>query len=434
MDNDTTLPTPDPTDAEPTLATDATVGVTPDVIVESTAAETPEPSSELPAVATPVAPAAQPRPRSPMGTVIAVAIVVALLFGGAAGVGGAYLGSKVFKTTKQTVTVVKGDTEESVAAAAAAALPSVVNIDITGTVTDNESQLPTTHPDVPVTGNGSGVAFRAADDGGTYILTNDHVAADAKTLVVTDSTGERHDATVIGTDAETDIAVLRVDAKLPTIATGDSEQLVVGQLVIAIGSPFGLQHSVTSGVVSAIHRSLPDSTGSSTKYPLVDVIQTDAAINPGNSGGALVDRTGALIGIPSAIYSNSGANDGIGFAIPVKAALRVADALIKTGSVEHPFLGISGQTVTVDFAKTEKLPVNEGAYIVETTKGTEAEKAGLRKGDVVVKLDSTTIRSMDDLILAVRRKAVGDTVVLSLYRDGKLIEVDMKVGVKPADL
>jgi S1-C subfamily serine protease len=369
-----------------------------------------------------------------MGAVIAVAIVVALLFGGAAGLGGAFLGSKLFKTSQQSVTVVKGDTEESVAAAAAAALPSVVNIDITGTVSDSESQLPTTHPDVPVTGNGSGVAFRATDDGGTYILTNDHVAAGADTLVVTDSTGERHDATLVGTDAETDIAVLKVDAKLPVIATGDSEQLVVGQLVVAIGSPFGLQHSVTSGVVSAIHRSLPDSTGSSTKYPLVDVIQTDAAINPGNSGGALVDRTGALVGIPSAIYSSSGANDGIGFAIPVKAVLRVADALIETGSVEHPFLGISGQSVTAAFAKTEKLPVNEGAYVVEITKGTEAEKAGLRKGDVIVKLDSTTIRSMDDLILAVRRKTVGDTVVLSLYRDGKLIEVDMKVGVKPANL
>ncbi|TDB38082.1 MAG: PDZ domain-containing protein [Actinobacteria bacterium] len=420
MDNDTTIPTPEPTDVEPGSVTDA-----------------PTVASPAPQQAPYTAPAVAPvpvKPRSPMAVVVAVAIVIALLFGGAAGIGGAFLGSKLFRTSQQTVRVVNGDTEESVAAAAAAALPSVVNIDITGTVSDDESQLPTTHPDVPVAGNGSGVAFRETEDGGTYILTNDHVAAEAETLVVTDSTGERHDATLVGTDAETDIAVLKVDAKLPTIATGDSETLVVGQVVVAIGSPFGLQHSVTSGVISAIHRSLPDSTGSSTKYPLVDVIQTDAAINPGNSGGALVDRSGALIGIPSAIYSNSGANDGIGFAIPVKAVLRVAEALIETGSVEHPFLGISGQSVTPAFAKTEKLPVNEGAYVAETTKGTEAEKAGLRKGDIIVKLDSTKIRSMDDLILAVRRKTVGDTVVLSLYRDGKLIEVDMKVGVKPANL
>ncbi len=414
MDNDTTSPTPESDETEPI------------------AVEAPAPEAApyfAPGTYTPASP-----PRVPWATIIAVVVVVSLLFGSVAGVGAAFLGQRFFKTSAQTLSVVKGDTEESVAAAAAAALPSVVNIDITGVVSDNESELPTAHPNIPVTGNGSGVAFRATEDGGTYIITNEHVAADAKTIVVTDSTGERHDAELIGADAETDIAVIRVDAKLPVVVTGDSEKLVVGQLVVAIGSPFGLQHSVTSGVVSAIHRSLPDSSGSSNKYPLVDVIQTDAAINPGNSGGALVDRAGALIGIPSAIYSNSGANDGIGFAIPVKAAMRVADALIKTGKVEHPFLGISGQTVDPEFAKTEKLPVNEGAYVVETTKGTEAEKAGLREGDVIVKLDTTTIRSMNDLILAVRRKTVGDTVTLSVYRDGKQIEIEMKVGIKPANL
>jgi len=233
-----------------------------------------------------------------------------------------------------------------------------------------------------------------------------------------------------------DLAVIKIDAGKPLdpVRIGNSDGVQVGDWAVAIGSPFGLQHSVTAGVVSAIHRSLPDTSGSSSKYPLVDVIQTDAAINPGNSGGALVDRTGALVGIPSAIYSSSGANDGIGFAIPINAALRVADSLIKTGTVEHPFLGISGQTVTAQLAKTDKLPVTEGAYVVEITKGTEAEKAGLKKGDVIVKLDSTPIRSMDDLILAVRRQTVGDTVTLSLYRAGKLIEVPMKVGVKPANL
>ncbi len=423
MDNDTSLPTPDPT----IPATEPIVSEPESAVSEA------EPPLEI-ATPTVAQTPPQPAPKRPgLGTVIAVALVIAILFGGAAGIGGAYLGNRLFQTSKQTLTVVKGDTEEAVAAAAQAALPSVVNIDITGEVVD-ESALPTSHPSVPVTGNGSGVAFRATDDGGTYILTNDHVVADAKTIVVTDPEGNHHDATLVGTDPETDIAVVKVDVKLPVVATGDSEKLVVGQMVIAIGSPFGLQHSVTSGVISAIHRSPPDSSGSDTKYPLVDVIQTDAAINPGNSGGALIDRTGALVGIPSAIYSSSGANDGIGFAIPVKAALRVADALITSGKVEHPFLGISGQTVTADFAKTEKLPVTEGAYVVETTKGTEAAKAGLKKGDVIVKLDDTTIRSMDDLILAVRRKAIGDTVTLSLYRDGKLIEVAMKVGVKPANL
>jgi putative serine protease PepD len=393
----------------------------------------------VPDVAPPrtVLPSAPGAPRRPLsaGAVVAIALVVALLFGTAAGLGGAWAGLRLFGQKQSTVTVVQGSTEEGVAAAAAAALPSVVNVDVTGEATsEDESLLPTAHPSVPVVGNGSGVAFRAVEGGGTYILTNDHVVADSKTIVVTGQDGERHDATLIGTDPETDIAVLKIAATMPVIKTGDSEKLVVGQLVVVIGSPFGLQHSVTSGVVSAMHRSLPDSTGSDSVYPLVDVIQTDAAINPGNSGGALVDRFGSLVGIPSAIYSESGANDGVGFAIPVNAALRVADALIKTGTVEHPFLGISGQTVTADFAATEKLPAEEGAYVVEITKGTEAEKAGLRKGDLIVKLDTTPIRSMDDLILAVRRKAIGDTVTLSLYRDDALINVEMKVGVKPANL
>jgi len=382
----------------------------------------------------PLAPPVSRRPLS-AGAVVAISLVVALVFGTAAGLGGTWVGLSLLGQKQNTVTVVEGSTEEDVAAAAGAALPAVVNVDITGEATaEEESLLPTTHPSVPVVGNGSGVAFRAIDDGGTYILTNDHVVADATTIVVTGSDGERHEAELVGTDAETDIAVIRIDADIPVIETGDSEELVVGQLVIAIGSPFGLQHSVTSGVVSAMHRSLPDSSGSSTVYPLVDVIQTDAAINPGNSGGALVDRLGKLVGIPSAIYSESGANDGVGFAIPVKAALRVADALIKDGSVEHPFLGISGQTVDAAFAAAEDLPAEEGAYVAEVTKGTEAEKAGVLKGDLIVKLDTTTIRSMDDLILAVRRKAIGDTVTLSLYRDGKLIEIEMKVGVKPANL
>ncbi len=416
-DNDTPLPTPEP--------------IAPEPAAEPTRSEAPAPvSAAAPSPAPPTAPSRQPS----IGAFIAIAIVVALFFGGAAGVGGAFFGNRILQPTRRTVTVVKGDTQEAVAAAAAAALPSVVNIDITGKVSNDESLLPTSHPDVPVSGTGSGVAFREGDNGGTYILTNDHVVADAKTIVVTDPAGNRHDATLVGADAETDIAVIKVNAKIPVIETADSEKLVVGQMVVAIGSPFGLQHSVTAGVVSAIHRSLPDASGSSAIYPLVDVIQTDAAINPGNSGGALVDRAGALVGIPSAIYSSSGANDGVGFAIPVNAALRVADALITSGKVEHPFLGISGQTMTPDFAKTEKLPVTEGAYVVETTKGTQAEKAGLRKGDVIVRLNTTTIRSMDDLILAVRRQAVGDTVTLGLYRNGKLIELEMKVGVKPAGL
>jgi S1-C subfamily serine protease len=311
-------------------------------------------------------------------------------------------------------------------------VPSVVNIDVTGNTAG--ANVPEGHPDVPMQGEGSGVAYKKAPDGGTYIITNNHVVEGADTIVVTDSTGERHDAELVGGDSETDIAVLKVAADIPPIKLGSSERLVVGQLAVAIGSPFGLEASVTSGVISALHRPLTEFGTDEGKYPYVDSIQTDAAINPGNSGGALVDRTGALIGIPSAIYSDTGVSDGVGIAIPVETATRAADELIEKGRVDTPFLGVVGQTVTPALVEKEGLPVEEGAYVVEVAPGTEAEKAGVKPGDVIVALDDTRIRSMDELILAVRRKSVGDQVTLTLWRDREKLEVGMKVGVKPKDL
>jgi S1-C subfamily serine protease len=237
----------------------------------------------------------------------------------------------------------------------------------------------------------------------------------------------------VGTDPDTDIAVIRVPVSIPLIRLASSEKVVVGQLTIAIGSPYGLEHSVSSGVVSGLHRSLPDSYGDSQAgvYPLVDVIQTDAAINPGNSGGALVDRTGSLIGINSAIYSDSGSSAGIGFAIPAKSAARIADELIATGKARHPFLGVVGQTVDESLAAEKKLPVAEGALVVEITKDTGASRAGIKPGDVIVSLDGTPIRSMDDLILQVRMTSVDQKVTVTLWRLGKKIDVPMTVGDKP---
>lgn len=396
-------------------------------------AEAPRAASEtLPPAPPPLERAAQ----TPWGRLVALVVVLGLLSGMAGGYGGWLLARRAGAVPATgTVRVVSGSTEEVVAAAAAAAVPSVVNIDVTTETTASaESGLPTDHPSIPVTGNGSGVAFRRVEGGGTYIVTNQHVVEDADSIVVTDSTGERHKGVVVGEDEETDIAVVKVDAEIPLITVGDSEKLVVGQLVVAIGSPFGLQHSVSAGVVSAIHRSLPDFADNAKRYPLVDVIQTDAAINPGNSGGALVDRTGALVGIPAAIFTDTGADDGVGFAIPVKTAVRVATEIIETGSAKHPFLGIEGVTVDAALADEKDLPVEEGAYVVNVTKGTQAEKAGIKPGDVIVRLDDTPIRSMDDLLLAVRRRAVGDTVTVRLWRDGKQIAITMKVGVKPKDL
>ncbi|MDZ4167511.1 MAG: trypsin-like peptidase domain-containing protein, partial [Coriobacteriia bacterium] len=331
------------------------------------------------------------------------------------------------------IELVGDQTEEIVAAAASVALPSVVNVDITGEQADSGS-LPSDHPSVPIQGEGSGVAYQEAPDGGTYIITNNHVVDGATTIVVTDSAGERHDAELVGGDSESDIAVIKVVAPIPTIGIGDSENLVVGQLAIAIGSPFGLEHSVTSGVVSAVHRPLTNIGDSDGRYPYVDSIQTDAAINPGNSGGALVDRRGLLIGIPSAIYSDTGSYDGVGLAIPVQTAVRAAGELIEKGRVDTPFLGILGQTVTPAFAEQEALPVTEGAWVAEVTAGTEAEKAGLQTGDVIVALNDARIRSMDDLILIVRRQSVGDQVSLTIWRDGDEMTIEMMIGIKPQDL
>lgn len=361
-------------------------------------------------------------------------LLASIVAGTLAGVVGAYVVLRGgFAGTPSEIRVVGQTTAEPVAAAAAAALPSVVNIDISASETAGSGQLPTGHPTVPVTGTGSGVAFKEAPNGGTYLITNEHVIADATKITVTPVGGDPVAGVVVGTDVDTDIAVVRVPVRLPLIRVADSDTLVIGQLVVAIGSPYGLEHSVSSGVVSGTHRSLPESsvndvTGS---YPLVDVIQTDAAINPGNSGGALVDRQGRLVGIDSAIYSESGANAGVGFAIPSNTAVRIADELIATGKAKHPFLGIVGQTVDETLAKEKKLPVTEGAYVVEVTKGTGAAKAGVKAGDVIVSLDGVPIRSMDDLLVEVRGKAVGDKVTLGLYRTGKKIELVMTVGDKP---
>jgi S1-C subfamily serine protease len=367
-----------------------------------------------------------------LGVTLAVAcVLVATVVGGVAGV----TASRWYGQSGGTTTSVVSSTDEPVAAAAAAALPSVVNIDVTGSGT--ASGLPGGHPDVPTGGTGSGVAYQSTSDGGTYIVTNDHVVTGAKSIVVTPADGNHYDATLVGTDPETDIAVVRISQALPVISVGDSEKLVVGQMVVAIGSPFGLQHSVSSGVVSALHRSITtnssaDATGS--VYPLVDVIQTDAAINPGNSGGALVDRGGRLIGINSAIYTDSGSSAGIGFAIPEKTALRIADELIAGTKATHPFLGVEGLTVSDAEAKRLGLPSTEGAQVKRVIPDTGAAKAGLKTDDVVLAVNDQPVRTMDDLILQIRRTSVGDTVTLKVWRNRAEITLKMVIGDKPASL
>jgi len=375
------------------------------------------------------------------GATITLAIIGALFMGAIAGVAGGFLGGQLAQgpgsgaTVKaQKITVVPSTTEEPAVAAAAAAVPSVVNIDVSsGEATGGEQGLPQTHPGVPMKGNGSGVAFKEVAGGGTYILTNNHVVDGATKLTVADSTGKTHVGTLVGRDPDTDVAVVRIAETLPIIEVGDSAKLLVGQTVVAIGSPFGFEHSVTSGVVSALGRSLYNvGTGNSPGYSLADVIQTDAAINPGNSGGALVDKAGELVGINTAIYSDTGQNGGIGFAIPVNTAARV-DELIAGGKVGHPFIGLIGSTVDADRAAEKKLPVEQGAYVEELTSGAPAAKAGVKVGDIVTAVDGKDIRSMDDLIVAVRRRAIGDTVKLTVRRGDQTLTLSVAVGDKPSD-
>jgi S1-C subfamily serine protease len=370
--------------------------------------------------------------------VVVVSVIIAVLLssvvGFAAGFAGALLGTRWNPALPDRSTAATIKTSEPVATAAAAALSSVVNLDVSSDATAAPSTLPTGHPSVPMMqGSGSGVAFRKASGGGTYLLTNDHVVEGASKIVVTDTQGVTHTGRLVGTDPDTDIAVVEVKEALPLARIGDSDKLVVGQLAVAIGSPFGLQQSVTSGVISAIHRSIsPASIGSRAQAnSLVDVIQTDAAVNPGNSGGALVDRQGRLVGINSALYSNTGSSSGIGFAIPVNTAVRVADDIILTGKARHPFLGIEGHTVDAAVAAQDKLPVDHGAQVVSVFDGTGAKKAGVQAGDVIVKIGDTPVRTMEALIAAVRSIPIGTTVTVQYYRNGKLGSLRMTVGDRP---
>lgn len=424
--------TPAPADAPYAPANLPASPVPPEFAAPAPPVAVPEPANA--GADAPQAPQSAPPLRHSHAAPVILAMIASLVFGGAAGLAGGYVGSRGAVTPSSSTRAIEilGDsTDEVVAVAAAAALPSVVNIDVSGEQVSTEG-LPEEHPSVPTQGEGSGVAYKKAPDGGTYIITNNHVIEGATTVMVTDSTGESYPAEVVGGDGESDIAVVLVAAEIPTISIGDGEEIVVGQLAIAIGSPFGLEHSVTSGVISAIHRPLTDFGGDDGEYPYVDSIQTDAAINPGNSGGALVNREGKLIGIPSAIYTDTGASDGVGLAIPVSRATQAAEELIDKGRVDTPFLGVLGQTVNPALVEEENLPVEQGAFVVEITKETEAEKAGILPGDVIVAVDDDRVRSMDDLILAVRRRSVGAEVTLTLWRDGRKTTLDMTIGIKPA--
>lgn len=268
-------------------------------------------------------------------------------------------------------------------------------------------------------GSGSGVIIRP--DG--YIVTNNHVVDGATKIQVTLNNNQQYDATVVGTDPATDVAIIKVDANnLPTIPMGDSDKLRLGEWVLAIGSPLGVQlrSTITAGIVSAKGRSMPDGSG---EFKIESFIQTDAAVNPGNSGGALVNKKGELVGINTAIVSQTGSYSGYSFAVPVNIVKRVVDDLIDYGSVKRAMLGISMGTVDKKIADEMKLSSVSGVYIYEVSKGSAAEKAGLRKDDVIIAIDGQKITDASSVQAKVSGYHPGDTADIAYVRDGKTSHV-----------
>jgi len=287
---------------------------------------------------------------------------------------------------------------------------------------------------------GSGFVYDTAG----HIVTNEHVVDGANSITVRFPNGSTYTATLVGSDASTDLAVLEVDAPtslLHPLALADSSKVEVGDGVVAIGSPFGLENSVTSGIVSALHRDIT----APNEFTIDDAIQTDAAVNHGNSGGPLLDLLGRVVGVTAQIKSDSGGNEGVGFAIPSNTVRSVASKLISAGKIEHAYLGVSIETIPADAAKVLGVPA--GAAVTQVRAGTPAAAAGLRGasgqrtvngqlyptgGDVITKVDGTTVASADELRSLIDAKSPGDGVSVTIVRGGAQKTVRVTLAARPS--
>ena len=329
-----------------------------------------------------------------------IAVVIALLAGGFGAAIGRGSATNIGANLVQTSNTVER-APDSIAALAARVIPAVVSISVKGSA-----------------GSGTGSGFFLDSDG--FILTNNHVvesAARSGTITVELSDGKKYRAKLIGRDAPYDLAVLKIDVVgAPTLQLGNSDTVQVGDAVIAIGSPLGLSGTVTSGIISSKNRAVTTGNGSG-ESSFINALQTDAAINPGNSGGPLVDATGAVIGVNSAIatlgFSSQAGSIGLGFAIPINQAKKTTEQLIRTGSATYPIMGIS---VDTRYTGTGALITSEGVGI---TPGGPAAKAGLRAGDVIIEFDGSEVENSDELIVMIRSKNVGDKVKIK-YKRGNL--------------
>ena len=312
--------------------------------------------------------------------------------------------------------------------------PSVVHIAIEGT-------------SVFDSGTGSGFVY----DRQGHIITNNHVVAQERNIIVTFSDDTRASAEVVGTDPDSDLAVIKVDVPEPLLVPvelGDSDNLQVGEQAVAIGNPFGLERTMTMGVISSLGRVVPRDNGGGYRFSIANLIQTDAAVNPGNSGGPLIDIQGRVIGVNSFIFSETGVSSGVGFAIPINTVKRIVPDLIADGRYAHPWLGISGQDIDNLLAQSLALPVERGVLIQSAFQDGPAGQAGLRGGgreievegslrvvrvggDIIVGVDGQPVGGMDDLISYLETRRVGDQVVLIIVRENQESEIAITLEERP---
>ena len=292
---------------------------------------------------------------------------------------------------------------------------------------------------------GIGSGFVYSNEG--HIITNQHVVQDSSKVTVTFLDGESYIGDVIGIDRDLDIAVVKVNAlnstRLHPLTIGDSSKLTVGEKITAIGNPFGLSGSMTSGIVSQIGRLLPQDTG----YSIPNVIQTDAAINPGNSGGPLFNMRGQVVGINTAIQSTTGEFTGVGFAVPSNTVKKVVPVLIRDGEFKHPWMGISGTDVDPELAEMRDLKSSKGFVVISVIEGSPAEKAGMKgvtqtrerdgrefpvDGDIIIAIDGKTVRKISDILIHLQReKTIGDEMILTVLRTGVSFDLTMILEERP---
>jgi S1-C subfamily serine protease len=391
------------------------------------------------------------RLRTPFGSAVAGGLIVGLL-GWLAIAAGWVQGDET--TTTTTVSAPASSTAQPAADQSGAGLSvnQIYNEDAPGVVYIEAKQAAQPSPFNPFGQSGGGTATGSGfvyDDEG-HILTNEHVVAgaDQVTVRVGGEDGETFDAKVVGEDRSTDVAVLQVTDgadQLQPLELGDSSQIKVGDPVVAIGNPFGLDRSATAGIVSAVQREINAPNG----FTITNAIQTDAPINPGNSGGPLIDAEVKVIGITSQIESGGGSegNVGIGFAVPIDTVREIAQQLISNGEVQHAFLGISGADLTQDVADVLNLDVDHGAIVQSVVPDSPADKAGIEAGnatvnvagqriraggDVITAVDGNEVSGMDDVIDAVDSKQPGDTLELTLLRGGQERTVSVDLADRPA--